>query len=242
MLSHLYHNIIGRNFILLAFTMLLSSLVFAQENNTGKEDIKIEKFDEQQWNDLKDETNYWRNKKKKKKKEDQNDETVHEERPVRSKGMGEINFGPLMYVFIGVFICLLVYVLLRVFASELFGSSKKISNEASFSLEDIEDNLEEAPLQRFLREALESGSYKLAIRVYYLSILQELNNKKQIIWKKEKTNSHYVNEMRVHSKSKEFRLITRIFEKVWYGELDDISIKEFEFIQPAFENFIQEIK
>ncbi len=221
--------------ITLLFFFMPSTQINAQSSNSNQE-VAVEQFDKRQWKELKDETNYWRKKKKKKEKEEEQMELPP------NRGMGEISLGPLMYVFIALAIALLVYVLLRVFAAELFTNSTKLKKDISFSLDEIEDNLEEAPLQKFLREAMESGNYKLAIRVYYLSILQGLNENKQIHWRKEKTNNHYVSEMRPHTKFKDFRSITRIFEKIWYGPLDEISLQEFEFVQPAFQDFIKAIK
>ncbi|MEZ5004432.1 MAG: hypothetical protein R2730_15475 [Chitinophagales bacterium] len=193
-----------------------------------------EPLDRETWEELVDKADYWKNEKEKEKEE--------KKEPVKYKSMGEMDLGFLKYVFVGLAILLIVYILLRVFAAELFESSKKIKTGKGYTLENLESNLAEAPLQKLLREAIENREYKLAVRVYYLIILQSLNERKLIQWHKEKTNASYLNEMRAHINFREFRLITNIFEHIWYGADLEISSEQFSMIQPAFDDFIKVIE
>ncbi|MEZ5007349.1 MAG: hypothetical protein R2728_05465 [Chitinophagales bacterium] len=215
--------------------MFAAAAPFSSEKQNVFVESSHQNLDREQWSDMVEKADYWKNEKKKKEKKE-------EREPMKLKGMGEINLGFLKYIFIGLAIALVVYVLLRIFAAELFVSSKKINHSTSFSLEDIESNLDEAPLQKLLREAIESYNYKLAIRVYYLIILQNLNNRRLIKWHKEKTNASYLNEMREHLNFREFKIITNIFERIWYGAEEEISSEQFSLVQPAFDDFIKVIE
>lgn len=196
--------------------------------------VNYEPLDREKWEELVDKADYWKNEKEEEKEE--------KKEPVKYKSMGEMDLGFLKYVFVGLAILIIVYILLRIFAAELFESSKRVNTGKGYTLENLESNLAEAPLQKLLREAIENHEYKLAVRVYYLIILQSLNERKLIQWHKEKTNASYLNEMRTHINFREFRLITNIFEHIWYGADLEISSEQFSMIQPAFDDFIKVIE
>ena len=69
--------------------------------------------------------------------------------------------------------------------------NKKINKVQAIDLERIEENIHEANLDDFIRQALEQQNFALAIRLYYLAILKELSLKNTIHWKKDKTNKDY---------------------------------------------------
>ena len=52
---------------------------------------------------------------------------------------------------------------------------KNNSNTIHFDVETLSEHLDEADLDPFLMDAIKSGNYKLAIRIYYLQIVQRLN-------------------------------------------------------------------
>jgi hypothetical protein len=89
-----------------------------------------------------------------------------------------------------------------------------------------------------LERAIKEKNYKIATRLYYLLIIQKLAEKKEIVWSKEKTNREYTNELRRFSALADFRQVTLIYEKAWFGK-ELTTQDEFERFQPLFDSLIQ---
>jgi hypothetical protein len=103
--------------------------------------------------------------------------------------------------------------------------------------ENMDQHIFETEFDRFLRNALSSGDYKLAVRIYYLKIIKSLAEHKLIKWKKDKTNATYLREMRQHNLYEEFRNLTAMYEKIWFG---DIMFTESDFgvLKPTLDDSI----
>ena len=140
------------------------------------------------------------------------------------------------YVLIG---ALLVFILIKLFAGGLFTANTKVRKQ-EITIADLDERPMETELERFLREALAAGNYRLAIRIYYLMILKGLHEKKLITWKKNKTNFDYLHEMYGNQLFNDFDSNTRIFEYIWYGELN-LGETQFKEVSPAFTGTIQKI-
>jgi hypothetical protein len=108
------------------------------------------------------------------------------------------------------------------------------------TLENLEKYLHESDLDRFLREALASGNYALAIRLYYLQIIKRLTDREAIVWAQQKTNREYLREMREHPQYNTFRSLTRHYERIWYGN-HPLDLPEFQLLEPEFRQFIQSV-
>ena len=121
--------------------------------------------------------------------------------------------------------------------------SRKIQTKVSeITLENVEENIHESDLDRFIREALQQDNYALAVRLYYLAIIKELSLNRWIKWKKNKTNRDYIRELRNTNLHSGFREITRMFERVWYG---DNELKGMDFrssFQPQFQQMLDTAK
>ncbi|MBL7827984.1 MAG: DUF4129 domain-containing protein [Saprospiraceae bacterium] len=104
----------------------------------------------------------------------------------------------------------------------------------------IEDYIHETDLERFLREAVTSGNYPLAVRIYYLQIIKSLSEKGAIRWSKEKTNRDYLREMKEHRLGREFRSTTKTFEQIWYGNkpLDAVG---YALLEPEFKAVLNQL-
>lgn len=122
-----------------------------------------------------------------------------------------------------------------------FSGNARVNTEVDFTLAEIEENLHESDLERFLRLALEKKDYKMALRIYYLMILKSLSIKEKIIWKRDKTNSEYLREMQPQANYERFRRATLLFDRVWYS---DVAVQEadFNFISPTFKDFYDEVR
>lgn len=135
----------------------------------------------------------------------------------------------------------LIAILLKAFGVNIFLGRKKKKTEKTFSVEEFDDHIPESELDRLLRESLEQHDFRLAVRIYYLMAIKELSHRKLIHWRKEKTNTDYLTELREGTSYHGFNEITLIFERVWYGEL---AINEHRFAEMSerFKYFINSVK
>ncbi len=109
------------------------------------------------------------------------------------------------------------------------------------TIDDIEKNIHEADIDRFLREALAAQQYRLAIRLYYLAIIKELSLKGKIQWQRDKTNGAYLREMRNQSQLySSFSHLTLIFEYVWYSN-SGFNQENYAQVEPEFASFLKQI-
>ena len=109
------------------------------------------------------------------------------------------------------------------------------------NIEEIEANLEETELIPFIRKAIDQSNYAMAVRLYYLEILKQLSGDKAIVWRKNKTNRQYLQEMSTSSRFVEFRMLTLIFERIRYGG-QALTRAQFEEIEPGFTAFLNNRK
>jgi hypothetical protein len=108
-------------------------------------------------------------------------------------------------------------------------------------IEKIEQNIEQSDIDSYLSKAIADGNYSLAIRLYYLNILKSLTLAGIIKWKKDKTNRAYLYEIKDRQTKSDFRALTNIFERIWYGNVA-LEQQEFESLAPVFEIFSDKIK
>lgn len=208
------------------------------ENNT---ETRTTLWSDEQWQKAKEGIEYTKPEEAKEKEEEEEEE---EEKELNSKDSWNISewltaiftspTGKLIAIL--VIIGLLVFLLIRLIVNRT--SDKKVSDIPTdvYIWQNEEDIPEETDMERHLREALESGNYKIAVRILYLIVIRQLHENKIIIWKKDKTNRDYLNEMRQRSDYKNFREVTHIYEVVWYGDFD-INVTEFEKIQSVFSSY-----
>lgn len=76
-----------------------------------------------------------------------------------------------------------------------------------------------------IRAAETGGNFRQALRYHYLRLLQEFSKQSLIRYEKNKTNQQYAEEIKNHKWGPDFRLATRYYNFVWYGEhpLDEKS-------------------
>lgn len=226
-------NIILNKIILFGFLLLSTSFVFAQTANETyiDEEITVRPLDQDKWEELTKNVSF--DQKKKKKKAERKKNTAAPMFNGISKTAKAILFG--------LAILFLVFVIIKLFVGNVTLTNKKVQSTRPIVLEEVEQNLHESDLERYLRESLANKNYRVAIRLYYLMIIKELSSKNMIRWKLDKTNRDYLSEMSSHQSFPDFRNITRTFDKVWYGEFA-LEQKDFSEISPLFEQYIKKIK
>ena len=98
----------------------------------------------------------------------------------------------------------------------------------SIQLTNDEELINNLQLNELIAQAIQEKDYRLAVRFYYLLILQKLTDKELIVWQQEKTNEDFIREVAKLKIASDFTEITRLYDFVWYGNFE---INEPEFLK-----------
>jgi hypothetical protein len=138
------------------------------------------------------------------------------------------------YVLAGIVIAALLLLIIFLIVSIYKESSKeKILKKEVIEGANIE-NIENIDLESILNKAIAEGLFKLAIRIRYLILLRTLNRLNLVVWKRDKTNGNYLNEMYGKKGFELFKRVTINFERIWYGE-KDTDVTEYQKLTLLFE-------
>ncbi len=200
-------------------------------------DIKQHNFDKNKWHDLTKDLDY----------SVETDKTRKEKKNSGSwltgdqiKVLLEL-FVAFFWISVAAFILFLIYQIANN-GNVFFRRSKKITNSSDASTIHIdEEDIQNNDFDALIRRATAQKNYVLAVRLYYMAILKELDAKGDIKWEKEKTNSRYLSEMKKHDLLVPFKNCTHLFDTYFYGQraLDETV---FTGIQSEFQNLLEKTK
>ncbi|KRB56879.1 DUF4129 domain-containing protein [Flavobacterium sp. Root186] len=114
----------------------------------------------------------------------------------------------------------------------------KNSNKRTVYYSDIEKNIHLLDFEKLIKESLESGEKRAAIRYYYLWLLKIMAQNNYIEWDIEKTNSDYLYELQRPAHREEFTYLSYLYNYIWYGEFE-IDENTFNKAQNRFKNAIK---
>lgn len=97
-----------------------------------------------------------------------------------------------------------------------YSSSDKGKSEMGF----LEENIHEIDFDKLLKDALEKGDYRLAIRLTYLKTLKLMSDRLLVNWEPGKTNYEYLYELRQQELREPFRNLSYHFDYAWYGDFE----------------------
>lgn len=147
----------------------------------------------------------------------------------------------LKWILFGGILLALLFLVLNVLGIRPYKVKSK-NKDISIGLDDIEEHLDTAAIDPHLYAAIKDKNFKLAIRLYYLMIIQQLSFNGKINWKKYKTNKQYLSELKESGEYYAiYKKLTHLYEECWFGN-NDFSETEYESIQPDFVNFLHQIK
>jgi hypothetical protein len=234
-----------------------ANLPVTQEYRTTP--MTVRKFDEGQWRKVIGDTDYTGESAAKKKKQ-ANDNTDKQPRNTdnsRSQrawadddeeasdegGSTQMSIpwgGPwLTVLFYALIIGLIAAILVMILKNLATGEKVRKPAPAVADTELVVENIEDLDIDSLLRQA--GGNYRLAVRLYFLGLLQKLHEKGVIQWKKDKTNREYL--MEVYTRAvhyPEVKKLTLAYEQVWYGD-HAIEIERYNRLQAAFRTLEQEL-
>jgi hypothetical protein len=215
----------------LALFIAQGSISYAQDTQPNPEE-KV--WTDEEWKKAVEGIEYIEEAKKEKKEEDNNEFKIPEN---SSSWDGAWLKSPTTkVVVILITIALLIFTLIKLLGKTGNANAKVYMD--NISIEELtEENFIETDLEKLLRIALESNDYRSAVRILYLSTIQQLNSTGLILWKKDKTNKDFLREMRKHSNYKTFRDITLAYEIVWYGDRQ-IELQQFTSLKNIVDNFL----
>jgi hypothetical protein len=156
-------------------------------------------------------------------------------------------FGPESYQVMRILLILVAAVLLALLLRAIILANRQAKDRklkgrpTVIELEQLEDQLEEADIRTPLKKAVREGQYGLAVRLYYLIVLQALSRQQWIRWKREKTNAEYQRELIGAPFADRFTKLTGLFERIWYGD-QRVDEKRFEAIQVQFQQLLSRIE
>lgn len=141
----------------------------------------------------------------------------------------------ILYVVIGIVLLFIIYKL-------FFDKPKKIQTIKPTPIEEeipIEKPFDE--LEELLKDFIEKGNYREAIRIYFIFIIKTLRNKEWIIWEKQKTNRHYLVEMREREEFNSFSKTILLFEMIWYGKRE-LNADQFTQIRIVYDELLTRLR
>jgi hypothetical protein len=137
-----------------------------------------------------------------------------------------------LLVIVVLFLGILAWYLLQ---NNIVGRRQSIIGENS-SVEINTENIFEINYQKEIEKAVNSGDYRLAIRLMFLRLLKQLSQKKIIQYKQGRTNFDYLSQLYSTGYYNDFFRLTRNYEYTWYGKFD-VNRETFGIIKNEFENF-----
>jgi hypothetical protein len=143
-----------------------------------------------------------------------------------------INFVALLFKVLAVVIIIVViYLIAKSLIDKegqwIFG---KNANKRNIYYSDIEKNIHLLDFDKLIKESIQSGEKRVAIRYYYLWLLKVMAQNHYIEWDIEKTNSDYLYELQRPVHKEEFTYLSYLYNYIWYGEfeIDETTFKKAE--------------
>ena len=147
----------------------------------------------------------------------------------------KLNFSFIKYIFAGIFLGVIIFVILKLSGLDLKMFLRK-SRLVEVPYHELQENIHEINFEQEIQEAIDSENYRLAVRLLYLQTLKYLDDREIIYWQPEKTNETYLNEVQDPQKKALFAFLSRQFEYIWYGDFS-IDTNHFKAVMDNFKQF-----
>lgn len=118
-------------------------------------------------------------------------------------------------------IILVIYLIVKAIINKegqwIFG---KNANKRTVYYSELEKNIHLLDFEKLIKESLQTGEKRTAIRYYYLWLLKTMAQHNYIEWDIEKTNSDYLYEIQNPKHREEFTYLSYLYNYIWYGEFE----------------------
>ena len=222
-------------------TFISINSVHAENTEQAKYDsstLKSSDLKKTDWEKQKE--NYQYVKEGEKKKKIEKEDTLEKKEKDFSKWNFDIDTNVARTILISLVIGVLILAIVLFLRKSNWIFNKKV-NDKNLLIARLEENLPESDIDPHLSKAINEKDFRLAFRLYYLLLIQQLTLQKQVVWRKEKTNGEYLIECCTKNYYESFSKLTLAFDQVWYGEytLNKISFDDY---QNEFKKVLHQIK
>ncbi|MCA5005867.1 hypothetical protein [Sphingobacterium bovistauri] len=131
-----------------------------------------------------------------------------------------------------------VFLLYKFFFSgrQFLINPKEESVDEESTLAFVEKNLLDIDIHEYIKSAIDSTNYSLAIRYQQLLNIQLLAKKNIIAWDQTKTNMELMDQIKQEGVRQDFKRCSSLFDYVWFGDFE-IDATKFEEITKEFNEF-----
>lgn len=135
----------------------------------------------------------------------------------------------------------LLYAIFRIVARNNLQLFYRAARRRPAEKPDEDPRAMEDDLEGKLQHYLQTGDYRQAVRYLYLKSLRMLDDRGLIKYHREATNHEYWQQLGDTAQAAPFRGLTRIYEKVWYGEFA-LGKPVFDQVHGYFEDFYKTVR
>jgi hypothetical protein len=146
----------------------------------------------------------------------------------------------LKYLFIILGIAAIIVIIFRLAGMDLLNILRRKPRSTDLAYSESVENIHEIDFDAEIEKAVAVHNYRLAVRMLYLKCLKQLSDASLITWMPEKTNSAYINELNNTEQQFSFKVLTRQFEYVWYGNFA-VDDNVFLNINQLFQKFKNDV-
>ena len=140
------------------------------------------------------------------------------------------------YTLIALGVAALVFLILKLAGVDVLKIIRRKSQTVVLPYNESVEDIYAVDLDVEIEKAAATQNYRFAVRLLYLRSLKQLSDANLIQWDVNKTNSIYIDELTNAEQRFAFKILTRQFEYVWYGELT-IDAPVFKKINDLFNGF-----
>lgn len=155
-----------------------------------------------------------------------------------SDRIGTIKFPKAIVYFL--FVILLIFLILKISRTKFNSIFSRNSNIKQVNFIELEETLPDDNIDELINKEASRQNYRSAIRLLFLKLLKELNNRGFIKWTNEKTNKDYYEELQNQLLHRSFYQLSIVYSYVWYGEFV-IDKQKFDLICNQFNSFFSSI-
>lgn len=144
------------------------------------------------------------------------------------------------FIIYGVLILVLFYFLKFFFYKDIswaFWKKKKNTIEQNEPEDEINHLTD---FEAMIRKSLNDGNKRMAVRYYYLWLLNKLDAHHIITMNPEKTNSDYLYEIKNANFKSSFAYLSYIYDYIWYGEAE-VGDLDFIKVRDSFDRTLRQI-
>lgn len=144
----------------------------------------------------------------------------------------------LKYLFIGLGLATIAFFIFKMAGIDMLNIFRRKPRVVNLTYSESIENIHEINFDTEIENAAAHHNYRLAVRLLYLKCLKQLNDASLINWQPDKTNGAYINELNDTAQRSTFKLLTRQFEYVWYGDfaIDGAIFKHINVLFQQFKN------